>query len=228
MRVRLFALDEEFRPGQDEATVRPWEGALPFDPGEGLNAHGSAACRDDGIVQQAIKITKHVAPEVLVITDLCFCEYTDHGQCVRRVCDGQGRRRHRLDRRTEDRARNPHQHETRRRRYDPHLSCTRCSQVAAEGMSWSFGSGRPECRPYAPATRGTLTWLRFPRPARSKRLGVLDILHPPERRWRCDACLFPVSSLRAERPAFAQLRKSARGRRAFSSATTLSLPSSPR
>jgi hypothetical protein len=37
MRVRLFALDEECRPGQDEATVRPWEGAQPFDPGEGLN-----------------------------------------------------------------------------------------------------------------------------------------------------------------------------------------------
>jgi hypothetical protein len=131
MRVRLFALDEEFRPGQDEATVRPWEGALPFDPGEGLNAHGSAACRDDGIVQQAIKITKHVAPEVLVITDLCFCEYTDHGQCVRRVCDGRGRRRHRLDRRTADRARNPHKYETRRHGHDPHVSCTRRGQVVA-------------------------------------------------------------------------------------------------
>jgi porphobilinogen synthase len=54
---------------------------LLFGIPEQKDAHGSAACRDDGIVQQAIKITKQVAPEVLVITDLCFCEYTDHGHC---------------------------------------------------------------------------------------------------------------------------------------------------
>jgi hypothetical protein len=35
--VWVFALDEECTPGQDEATVRPWEGTLPFDPREGLN-----------------------------------------------------------------------------------------------------------------------------------------------------------------------------------------------
>ena len=35
--VWVFALDEDCRPGQDEATVRPWERVLPFDPGEGLN-----------------------------------------------------------------------------------------------------------------------------------------------------------------------------------------------
>lgn len=45
------------------------------------DARGSAAARDDGIVQHAIKIARRVAPELLVITDLCFCEYTDHGHC---------------------------------------------------------------------------------------------------------------------------------------------------
>jgi porphobilinogen synthase len=54
---------------------------LLFGIPEQKDALGSAACRDDGIVQQAIKITKQIAPEVLVITDLCFCEYTDHGHC---------------------------------------------------------------------------------------------------------------------------------------------------
>jgi porphobilinogen synthase len=54
---------------------------LLFGIPEQKDAHGSAACRDDGIVQQAIKIARQVAPEVLVITDLCFCEYTDHGHC---------------------------------------------------------------------------------------------------------------------------------------------------
>jgi porphobilinogen synthase len=42
---------------------------------------GSAALRDDGIVQQAIQVARRAAPNLLVITDLCFCEYTDHGHC---------------------------------------------------------------------------------------------------------------------------------------------------
>src|SRR5260370_7846453 len=42
---------------------------------------GSAASRDDGVVQQAIQKIKAEAPDLLVITDLCFCEYTDHGHC---------------------------------------------------------------------------------------------------------------------------------------------------
>ncbi len=42
---------------------------------------GSAASRDDGVVQQAIRKIKAAAPDLLVITDLCFCEYTDHGHC---------------------------------------------------------------------------------------------------------------------------------------------------
>ncbi len=35
----------------------------------------------DGIVQQAIKAMKVAVPELVVITDLCLCEYTDHGHC---------------------------------------------------------------------------------------------------------------------------------------------------
>src|SRR3954470_19253662 len=42
------------------------------------DARGSAAVRDDGIVQEAIRVVKRAAPGLLVITDLCFCEYTDH------------------------------------------------------------------------------------------------------------------------------------------------------
>jgi porphobilinogen synthase len=45
------------------------------------DAHGSAAWRDDGVVQQAVRLFKKHAPELLVMTDLCFCEYTDHGHC---------------------------------------------------------------------------------------------------------------------------------------------------
>jgi len=35
----------------------------------------------DGIVQQAIRAIKAAVPELLVITDVCLCEYTDHGHC---------------------------------------------------------------------------------------------------------------------------------------------------
>jgi porphobilinogen synthase len=42
---------------------------------------GSAAWQDDGIIQQAIRAIKEHVPQMHVITDLCFCEYTSHGHC---------------------------------------------------------------------------------------------------------------------------------------------------
>lgn len=36
---------------------------------------------DDGIVQQAIRMLKRVNPDLVVVTDVCLCEYTDHGHC---------------------------------------------------------------------------------------------------------------------------------------------------
>jgi porphobilinogen synthase len=45
------------------------------------DARGSTAADEHGIVQEAIRIAKKVAPGLLVITDVCFCEYTDHGHC---------------------------------------------------------------------------------------------------------------------------------------------------
>jgi porphobilinogen synthase len=42
---------------------------------------GSEAYADDGIVQQAIGEIKSKLPDLLVITDVCLCEYTDHGHC---------------------------------------------------------------------------------------------------------------------------------------------------
>ena len=42
---------------------------------------GSEAYADSGVVQQAIRAIKEKIPELLVITDVCLCEYTDHGHC---------------------------------------------------------------------------------------------------------------------------------------------------
>ncbi len=51
----------------------------------GIPAHkdelGSDSYADDGIIQQAIRVIKKHAPDLLVIADACFCEYTDHGHC---------------------------------------------------------------------------------------------------------------------------------------------------
>lgn len=43
---------------------------------------------DNGIVQQAIRIIKSLAPDLMVITDVCLCEYTDHGHCGLLDADG--------------------------------------------------------------------------------------------------------------------------------------------
>jgi porphobilinogen synthase len=42
---------------------------------------GSGAYADDGIVQQAVRAVKRELPKLLVITDVCNCEYTSHGHC---------------------------------------------------------------------------------------------------------------------------------------------------
>ena len=42
---------------------------------------GSEAYDEQGIVQQAIRAVKRAVPQLLVIGDVCLCEYTDHGHC---------------------------------------------------------------------------------------------------------------------------------------------------
>jgi porphobilinogen synthase len=45
------------------------------------DSRGSEAYADSGIVQQAVRAIKDAVPDLLVITDVCLCEYTDHGHC---------------------------------------------------------------------------------------------------------------------------------------------------
>jgi porphobilinogen synthase len=49
---------------------------------------GSEGYARGGVVQQAIRETKRLAPELVIITDVCLCEYTDHGHCG--VVDAEG------------------------------------------------------------------------------------------------------------------------------------------
>ena len=45
------------------------------------DAVGSSAYDRHGIIQQAIRVIKKTVPDLLVLTDVCLCEYTDHGHC---------------------------------------------------------------------------------------------------------------------------------------------------
>ena len=42
---------------------------------------GTEAYADDGIIQLAVRAIKDTVPDLLVMTDVCLCEYTDHGHC---------------------------------------------------------------------------------------------------------------------------------------------------
>ncbi len=48
------------------------------------------AFADDGVIQKAVRLMKAAEPRLVVITDLCACEYTSHGHCgiIHETCDG--------------------------------------------------------------------------------------------------------------------------------------------
>jgi porphobilinogen synthase len=54
---------------------------LLFGLPEQKDPQGSESCTDDSTVCQAIQQIKQAVPELLVITDVCLCAYTDHGHC---------------------------------------------------------------------------------------------------------------------------------------------------
>ncbi len=56
-------------------------GIMLFGIPEKKDALATSAYAKDGIVQKAVKALKDSIPELLVITDVCLCQYTDHGHC---------------------------------------------------------------------------------------------------------------------------------------------------
>ncbi len=56
-------------------------GVILFGIPDHKDAVGSDAYNDDGIIQRALRALKEQVPGLLLITDVCFCEYTDHGHC---------------------------------------------------------------------------------------------------------------------------------------------------
>ena len=56
-------------------------GVILFGIPDEKDAVGSDAYNDDGIIQRALRALKEDVPGLTLITDVCFCEYTDHGHC---------------------------------------------------------------------------------------------------------------------------------------------------
>jgi porphobilinogen synthase len=56
-------------------------GVVLFGVPDQKDAEGSWSWHEEGIVQQAVRAAKQIAPEMLVATDVCLCEYTSHGHC---------------------------------------------------------------------------------------------------------------------------------------------------
>jgi porphobilinogen synthase len=52
------------------------------------DGEGSGAWDDEGVVQLAVRALKEAHPELVVMTDVCLCEYTTHGHCGRLRADG--------------------------------------------------------------------------------------------------------------------------------------------
>ena len=76
-RLSISAAVEE--AGEVLATGLP--AILLFGIPEHKDAEGSGAYDDEGIVQLATRAIKEAHPDLLVMTDVCLCEYTDHGHC---------------------------------------------------------------------------------------------------------------------------------------------------
>ncbi|HEX2228996.1 MAG TPA: porphobilinogen synthase, partial [Candidatus Binatia bacterium] len=64
-----------------EASVLGIPAVILFGIPEHKDVSGSEAYADTGVVQQAVRAIKEKLPELIVITDVCLCEYTDHGHC---------------------------------------------------------------------------------------------------------------------------------------------------
>jgi len=97
VRVEISSMPGQFQHSVDTAmeTVRRWADAglpavLLFGIPETKNAVGSQAWNEDAAVQRLCRKIKAELPRVLVITDVCLCEYTDHGHCGKLVDRADG------------------------------------------------------------------------------------------------------------------------------------------
>jgi porphobilinogen synthase len=76
-RLSISALLEEAH----EVAALGLAGVMLFGIPAAKDAEGSGAWDEEGVIQTAVRALKQVLPDLLVLTDVCLCEYTDHGHC---------------------------------------------------------------------------------------------------------------------------------------------------
>ncbi len=72
---------DQLKKEAEECLLLGVQSVILFGLPEKKDGVGSGAHAKDGIIQRAIKELKNKAPEMMVSTDVCLCEYTDHGHC---------------------------------------------------------------------------------------------------------------------------------------------------
>jgi porphobilinogen synthase len=75
-----LSIDELLKECKDAASMGI-PAVLLFGLPQEKDPRGSEAYAEDGIIQQAVRAVKDTIPDLLVITDVCLCEYTSHGHC---------------------------------------------------------------------------------------------------------------------------------------------------
>ncbi len=78
--VEQTSVDELLRDAE-EALELGIPAVILFGIPEHKDERGSSGYQDAGVVQQAVRTLKRELPELLVVTDVCLCEYTSHGHC---------------------------------------------------------------------------------------------------------------------------------------------------
>jgi len=78
--IKRFSLDKVSRE-LDEVVALKIPAVILFGIPANKDETGSETWNDEGIIQQAIRLIKKNYPDLYVITDVCFCEYTSHGHC---------------------------------------------------------------------------------------------------------------------------------------------------
>ncbi len=78
--VARLSLDELAKEAKDAAGMGI-PAILLFGVPATKDPRGSEAYAEDGIVQQAARMIKETIPDLLVVTDVCLCQYTSHGHC---------------------------------------------------------------------------------------------------------------------------------------------------
>ena len=78
--VFRLSLDELAKEAKDAASMGI-PAILLFGVPASKDPRGSEAYAEDGIVQQGARMIKETIPDLLVVTDVCLCQYTSHGHC---------------------------------------------------------------------------------------------------------------------------------------------------